>query len=358
MNKKRKIGLLICMLTWITLPLTSIIIKPNSSKKIPYNQIPYNPKLSFYGTASPIFIDDLAENNWSWAEAQPWCTESGGTYYIENLTINGQQTNHCIEIRNSIVSLVVRNCTLVNSSGTGSSPDIFNYGIRLDNVSNTLIQDNHLTGHSTAMCVKKSKDIAILENTLELCANGIFFGNCTYINVSENEISHTSNAAIWLWDCENMIISENSIHDNLWAMPIIDFCINNVIVGNNFSDNRDAVYLDNDPVNNMFYLNRFTNNVNIDAMDWTIEGATAWDNGSVGNYWDRYPGNDQDGDGIGDIPYDLPYSDNVDRFPIGKFEYPRGTLPVISFGNYFWIFTVIGVASLVVFVRKRINWSN
>ena len=46
--------------------------------------------------------------------------------------------------------------------------------------------------------------------------------------------------------------------------------------------------------------------------------GTNWDNGSVGNYWYDYWGDDLDGDGIGDIPYYLidGTSNSQDNYPI------------------------------------------
>jgi len=63
----------------------------------------------------------------------------------------------------------------------------------------------------------------------------------------------------------------------------------------------------------MLHHNNFVNNV-VNAYD---ECSNIWDdNTSEGNYWSDYTGVDENGDGIGDTPYNISGDSNKDRYPL------------------------------------------
>jgi len=100
----------------------------------------------------------------------------------------------------------------------------------------------------------------------------------------------------------------------------------------------------------VYHNNFFRNKEN--ALD---NGFNQWDNGTEGNYWDDYTGEDKNGDGIGDIPYHIiaetlpeKITYNEDRYPLMQFpshvtDNKRGTPSfeivtlIIAFGTVIWI---------------------
>ena len=74
-----------------------------------------------YWDLSPIVIDnEHPTKNWIiTATTYDWCNGSGTStdpYIIEYLSINGQDSANCLEIRNSEVYFVIRNCKFYNGN--------------------------------------------------------------------------------------------------------------------------------------------------------------------------------------------------------------------------------------------------
>ena len=345
-------------------------------------------------TGSPIYIDGSATgvgaHNWTWAETQPWCSGSGSwtdPYVIEDITIDGQGSGNCIEIRNSDAYFIIQNCSLYNSGFSDSS------GIKLDNVNNGKIIENNcsdnnrigiflwysdnntLSGNTASnnndygiyliysdnnklsenianntydgIALRNSDDNTLSGNTVNnnyygihlfdsdsntLSGNnanngggGIYIRKSNCNTLSGNTASNNAGGGIFLIECNSSTLSGNIANTNgIYGIDVF-YSNNNTLSGNTVNKNSYGILLDTGN-NNVIYKNTFINN-GANAEDNGIDNH--WDNGTVGNYWDNYRGVDANDDGIGDTPYIIQgTAGSQDNYPIWTDSDDRA--PVIS----------------------------
>lgn len=127
--------------------------------------------------------------------------------------------------------------------------------------------------------------------------------NCDIENFANGVIASVGSNYNEIKNC-NIINNENAIDFRARSNY-------NIVTGCNIYSNLQSVKIWDNSNNNLVYLNNFWKN-DIDAID---EANNSWDNGKQGNYWDKYQGKDNNGDGIGDTPYTISEG-NVDRFPL------------------------------------------
>jgi len=79
-----------------------------------------------------------------------------------------------------------------------------------------------------------------------------------------------------------------------------------------------GIYLENAPSNLIYHNNLINNELNAYDAD-----SNLWYNTTLqeGNYWSDYTGSDNNGDGIGDTPYNISGGNNQDVYP---FMQPNG----------------------------------
>ncbi|MFW9819665.1 MAG: NosD domain-containing protein, partial [Candidatus Thorarchaeota archaeon] len=216
---------------------------------------------------------------------------SPNPYLIENLIIDGNNVSSCIYIFYTSAYFIIKNCTFYNSTENNSGG-----GIKLEQVKNGNIYNNTITYNN-------GNGISLIYSTV----------NNTIYN---NTITRNRKFGIFCYfDSDDNKILTNKFSNNFYE-GIGGYLSNNVTVKRNiFRDNRGGLYLENDCINWTLYNNYFLLNLQECATDHSTNSI--WHNGSSGNYWYDYVGDDNNGDGIGETPYQISGdSFSVDPFPI------------------------------------------
>ncbi len=164
-------------------------------------------------TGSSIYIDDSnPSNNWSYTALNyDWCSGSGSwndPYIIENVTIDGPPTANCLDIRNSDVYFIIRNCSLRNTNGAG---------MNLRETSNGFILDNNISRGSYGIRLYKNSNNnnTLIGNLIKDASNGISVEDSNH-NIILGNIVEDGSDAIHLDNSNHSIISGNIIKNSRW----------------------------------------------------------------------------------------------------------------------------------------------
>ena len=157
-------------------------------------------------------------------------------------------------------------------------------GIRLSSSKDCIIRDNYIY-NGDWIDLYGCTSISIVNNTLIKGGWNIYLQYSDYCNISNNLISQFQYGIYIEIDSKNNTISKNDIYGCNRGIKIEGFSDDNLIFNNNFIDNQ----------------------INADLS----ECKNSWKL----NYWDDYLGEDNDGDGIGDIPYVI-NNLNMDNYPL------------------------------------------
>ncbi len=179
----------------------------------------------------------------------------------------------------------------------------------------------------------------VLYNTYEHNSVGIFFmysrDTVAIGNVIKNSLG-TTGLGIGLKDASNFVLKDNTVIYCARGLYIDRSPYqpdqNNTITGNRIIYNSEGIRFHSLSVSNNIVGNIFKGNIEnvVDDDEGLLHSSkNHWDR----NYWDDYEGFDNDGDGIGDTPYNLYYY--ADKMwllnPNVKFFYAS---PVISIMNF------------------------
>lgn len=323
--------------------------------------------------SDPIVIDG---NDDFAAQGFPGAGTEEDPYIIEGLYINLNETpaSYAIRVSNTIDHFVIQNCLLQGENYIDNGYNFTRYdgeGIFFDSVVNAQIFNNTFLYTQEGIVIYGSENLTIKENyfpgvineytgVMAINVGGNFFGPvCRNIDIRSN-ILENCDSGINCDDVMNFSISENVLVNsygihlyNVNQSVVVENLIeqggggilvhgdSNSIYGNNCTQGRGyGIYLlssshcvinQNICKENGIAINRGSeggitvsggstnNNVTWNKLIDNIRNAL--DNGENNlfqyNYWSDYNGTDENGDGFGDTPYEIPGdANNVDPFPI------------------------------------------
>jgi parallel beta-helix repeat protein len=333
-------------------------------------------------------------------EAESWDGQGSESdpYIIENFDFDLGGTNgRCIDISDTTVHFIIRDCTLTGASGFGG------VGIYLYNVTNCEVSENILFNNYVGIYFDADNATIVNNEILSTESSGIYSSSTMYslisgntINgghvglnlwyaesceVSDNTVTNSIEASMYLPFSENVTVSDNDfINGTLWGLYLewsdsctlirntislcgdgifITYSYNNSIKECTLERNTNGIVFDflgtssvnvvefceirdnvergiiADSTRNLFRWNVFVNNSFGDAFDDGVVNIFDY------NYYDYYSGPDVDGNMIGDFPQLIPGSaGNNDPHPLLLLPtYPVWGLELtnqnIEFGNEF-----------------------
>ena len=212
----------------------------------------------------------------------------------------------------------------INAADPGDTIYVYNgtyYEHVIVNKTVTLIGENKNTtiidGEGTGIVIRSNaSDIEIrgftIQNGGDFPDSGVSVGSCVNNTVHDNIIRNNAYGITLIRSNESSIIN-NMVMNNSWAGIQIKDSSNNTIHKNTITKNSLGVWItSSSSLNNTLYHNNFIDNPNhVSSFALT----TNWDNGTEGNYWSDYMGEDLDSDGIGDT--NIPYL-GLDNYPLMK----------------------------------------
>ena len=276
---------------------------------------------------------------------------------VANTIIDGSGCDGSLIEICSAKNITIANLTIQNSGG---------HGIFIEKSEGITVLNNVFYNCKQAIWLGHSSGNRIEKNRIEQCSTGIGLTiNSTSNIVEENEIRANNIGITITAYADGNIISKNSITNSQIGIKISlsvgNVVSENVIAGhkqygiyiygirassNNFTlniveNNEIGVYIYQSH-GNFFYCNNFIDNTV--QVYLTGDEINYWSYHEKGNYWSDYTGVDEDGDGIGEIPYEI-NEKNKDYYPFAR---KSGWTPQMrGFQINIYVILIIAVAAIV-----------
>lgn len=194
--------------------------------------------------------------------------------------------------------------TVYVHSGTYYENIMINKTITLvgENAENTIIDGN---GRDVDVLYIKATYVNISEFTLKNGGNGIFLSSSSAHTSSHNNISRCIVSNNY-WGIDICLSSGNQVSNciiikNEYGGIHMYSALCNQVTYCNISENGCSIEVTAGERNSIHHNNFINNPKQAECHGWNY-----WDDSvGEGNYWSDYAGEDADGDGIGDMPYNI-----------------------------------------------------